>query len=266
MIIAPPSSAMTSSNQPAVAASRCGIGQQFLRRIAAAAAGMQLPQVAQHAVKHEGHAGDQAARAVQGNGLGADGVQRVGNHRAGRSDADELVEHGRRVMFQHAAMPGAVGLQGVELGTTLGEAEEQGQHQAAQQQPLRRRDAQAQRAGQDAQHETGGDDEHVEDHHVLESEAVADIEQHVGGKDPRRRAGPGQAMTPPPTRQASGQRLGQADAHRAGRQRPRPSSSDAAGPARGRSGRSSHTPPRPAGRRRQRRPAPGRAFSGSLQA
>jgi hypothetical protein len=54
---------------------KVGIGQQFLRRIAAAAAGVQLPQVAQHAVEHEGYGRDQAARAVQGHGLGADRVQ-----------------------------------------------------------------------------------------------------------------------------------------------------------------------------------------------
>ena len=86
-------------------------------------------------------------------------------------------------------MAGALLQQRIELGAALGETEEQREHEAAQQQPVRGCDADADGAGQQAQHEAGGDDEDVEDHHVLEAGAVGRVEQQIGDEDPRRGAG-----------------------------------------------------------------------------
>ena len=165
------------------------VAQQFLRRIAAPALTMQPPQVAQDAVHHKGNGHHQAARAVQGDGFRTHGVERIGNNGAGGGNGDELVEHGGGVVLQHAAMTGRFLQQSIQLGAAFGETEEQRHHQAAQQEPVRRRDVDAERAGKNAQHEAGGDDEDIQNHHMLETEAVTQIHHHIGQKQPRCRAG-----------------------------------------------------------------------------
>ena len=60
---------------------------------------------------------------------------------------------------------------------------------AAEQQPLRGSDPNANGAGQQAQHETGTDDEHVKDDDVLEPEGVGNVQAQIDKKHPGGRSG-----------------------------------------------------------------------------
>ena len=61
------------------------------------------------------------------------------------------------------------------LLTALGEAEEEGEHAGAKDQPLRGVGADGAGAGGDAEDEEAGQGHHVDDHHLLEAEAVGDL-------------------------------------------------------------------------------------------
>ena len=64
----------------------------------------------------------------------------------------------------------------------LAKAEQQRQHQAAHQQPRRRRNADADRASENSQQETQGDRENIDDDYALETERVGGVQGHVSGQ------------------------------------------------------------------------------------
>ena len=112
------------------------IRQQQPRRIATTTTPMQQKQITEHAVGHQRHAENQFCGAVQGNGFRADGIHAVGNDGGGGGDHHELIQHGGRVIFQHAPMRSSIaaGLgQAHEFRLTFGKTKKQRQHQAAQQ-------------------------------------------------------------------------------------------------------------------------------------
>ena len=159
------------------------IAHQVMRRVAAPALVVQQVDVAEHAVHHERHGVDQVGRAVDAYGVGIHGVQAVAQDHAGGGDAYHLVQQHRAVMFQHFAMGRLVFGQRNNFRAPLGKAEKQRHHQAAQQQPLRRRYADPERAGKYAQHETGGNDEHIQNHHMLEPQRVGDVHHRIASQD-----------------------------------------------------------------------------------
>ena len=121
------------------------------------------------------------------HGFGAHRVQGIADDDTAGADGDHAIEDGRAVIGQHLALVTASGLQCTQFGAALGKAQEHRQHQAAQQQPLRWGDAHAGGAGENAQHEAGGDDKDIEYHHMLEAQAVGGVKDEVGGDDGERR-------------------------------------------------------------------------------
>ena len=85
---------------------------------------------------------------------------------------------------------------------------------------MRRRDANPERAGEDSQHEPGGDQEHVEDRNVLQAEAVGDVERDIAAGDRRRGARDARGEREARHREHGGERECGAGADRAARHRP----------------------------------------------
>ena len=94
---------------------------------------------------------------------------------------DHLVEEGQRVVLEHRAALGPLVQLGDRLLAALGEAEEAGQHAGAEDQPLRGVGVDRLGAGDDAEDEQARDRHHVDDHDLLEPEAVGELGGAVAG-------------------------------------------------------------------------------------
>ena len=97
---------------------------------------MQQEQVAEHAVHHEGHGCHQAVSAVQSHRLRADGIEAVADDGGRRTDADQFVEQHRVVIVEHPPVAPRILFKRLQLGAPFGKAEEQRDHQTAEQQPV----------------------------------------------------------------------------------------------------------------------------------
>ena len=104
-----------------------------------------------------------------------DRVDRVGDHGAGRHQGDHLVEEGQRVVLEHRAAAGPLMQLRDRLLAPLGEAEEERDHAGAEQQPFGGMRFDRAGAGGDAQDEEARERHHVDDHDLLQSEAVGHL-------------------------------------------------------------------------------------------
>ena len=119
--------------------------QDFAGGVGAVLFAMQQIEIAENAVDDERNGQNQIGGAVMRDRFGRHRIKAIGEDRAGSADRHILFDHRRAVIVEHLArregVRRAVLRDEDQFGAPLGEAEEQGHHQAAQQQPGRRRNA-----------------------------------------------------------------------------------------------------------------------------
>ena len=71
--------------------------------------------------------------------------------------------------------------EGGDLVPPLGEGEEQGEEQGQDEEPLGDGNVDDETAGQGPEDETESEGQHVQDHHVLQAEGIAEVQPEIGG-------------------------------------------------------------------------------------
>ena len=176
---------------------------------------MHEQQVAEDAEDHERDRRHQRLRVARG-----EGVQRVRDHGRGGDDRDELVDELERVALEHRPPRSLAGADEHELPTALRQREEEREQGGAEQQPGRDPHVHRGRARRRADHEQPADREDVQQHDVLEPEAVAELDRRERDEKAQRREAQPRARAERRSSEYPGERDRQAGRQLPARDRP----------------------------------------------
>jgi len=136
-------------------------------------------QVAEYPVEDEWNGPDQVPGPELGHGLAGDGVQGIGDHRRSGHHGDHLVQQAGVVLLEDRPVVPGLLVQENQLVAALAQGKEKGQQDGADEKPGRDLDPDGQAAGRNPDEKTRGDEENVQDDHVLQPEGIGELQGQV---------------------------------------------------------------------------------------
>jgi len=188
------------------------VGEHRLGGIARIVRLINQVEIAEDTEEHQRQGVDQAVGAEAGDGVGVDGVERIGDHHRGGDDVDHLVEEGGAVALEHRALTDGLVFEEHQFVAPLGEDQKEREEDRAEEEPIRHHDPDRRRSRGHPQHVAARHRHHVEDHDPFEPGVVEQVDTQVK----RQEAGEDEAQ-----HEARSQRGGGQHEHRGGRGRHR---------------------------------------------